>query len=58
MNRNESMNRYGPLVGAIDEGTTTVRFLVRFIIHFFFPFNKYQGFLKRKKITQFICMHL
>ncbi|KAK0084831.1 hypothetical protein PV325_006357 [Microctonus aethiopoides] len=28
MNRNESMNRYGPLVGAIDEGTTTVRFLV------------------------------
>ncbi|XP_020300661.1 glycerol kinase-like isoform X2 [Pseudomyrmex gracilis] len=28
MNKNESMNRYGPLVGAIDEGTSSARFLV------------------------------
>lgn len=28
MNKNDSMNRYGPLVGAIDEGTSSARFLV------------------------------
>ncbi|KAG7210529.1 hypothetical protein KM043_012050 [Ampulex compressa] len=28
MNKNESMSRYGPLVGAIDEGTSSARFLV------------------------------
>ncbi|EZA61756.1 glycerol kinase isoform X2 [Ooceraea biroi] len=28
MNNNESVNRYGPLVGAIDEGTSSARFLV------------------------------
>ncbi|XP_043280581.1 glycerol kinase-like [Venturia canescens] len=28
MKENESMNRYGPLVGAIDEGTSSARFLV------------------------------
>ncbi|XP_033213009.1 glycerol kinase-like isoform X2 [Belonocnema kinseyi] len=28
MNKNKSMSRYGPLVGAIDEGTSSVRFLV------------------------------
>ncbi|EFN83485.1 Glycerol kinase [Harpegnathos saltator] len=28
MNKNESINRYGPLVGAIDEGTSSARFLV------------------------------
>ncbi|XP_074105089.1 glycerol kinase 3 isoform X2 [Cotesia typhae] len=28
MIKNESMNRYGPLVGAIDEGTSNVRFMV------------------------------
>ncbi|XP_043506027.1 glycerol kinase-like isoform X2 [Polistes fuscatus] len=28
MNKNDSMSRYGPLVGAIDEGTSSARFLV------------------------------
>ncbi|XP_063990803.1 glycerol kinase-like [Diachasmimorpha longicaudata] len=28
MNKNESMNSFGPLIGAIDEGTSSVRFLV------------------------------
>ncbi|XP_060827050.1 glycerol kinase-like isoform X1 [Bombus pascuorum] len=28
MNKNESTSRYGPLVGAIDEGTSSARFLV------------------------------
>ncbi|XP_043484071.1 glycerol kinase-like isoform X1 [Leptopilina heterotoma] len=28
MNKNESVSRYGPLIGAIDEGTNSVRFLV------------------------------
>lgn len=28
MNKNESKSRYGPLVGAIDEGTSSTRFLV------------------------------
>ncbi|XP_050489183.1 glycerol kinase-like isoform X1 [Bombus huntii] len=28
MNKNESSSRYGPLVGAIDEGTSSARFLV------------------------------
>lgn len=32
MIKNESMNRYGPLVGAIDEGTSNVRFMVCNII--------------------------
>lgn len=29
MNKNESISRYGPLIGAIDEGTNSVKFLVR-----------------------------
>ncbi|KAK2582886.1 hypothetical protein KPH14_008961 [Odynerus spinipes] len=28
MNKNDSMSRYGPLVGAIDEGTSSTRFLI------------------------------
>ncbi|KAL2717972.1 glycerol kinase-like isoform X1 [Vespula squamosa] len=28
MNKNDSMSRYGPLIGAIDEGTSSARFLV------------------------------
>lgn len=28
MQKNDSMNSFGPLVGAIDEGTSSVRFLV------------------------------
>lgn len=35
MNKNESMNSFGPLIGAIDEGTSSVRFLV--------GFNHFQG---------------
>lgn len=40
MNKNESVSRYGPLIGAIDEGTNSVRFLVMYFSNNCFHFIK------------------
>lgn len=69
MQRNESMNSFGPLVGAIDEGTSSVRFLVskkkqKFILQSYvrqsfknshqFPYPSVTTPIKKKKKKEMI----